>query len=128
HLALALRLVDAERVGLDLRVARVLEAALRRDRNPHLVGGDEDRLAELPVPGAILLLDALEGGELKLRAMDEGRDLGGSTAGVAAHSLAEGARSDLGLIVDRQHQTLEVLLKIIVGLGRAPFLVACAPG
>src|SRR6185437_14666083 len=106
YLALALRLVDAERIGLDLGMARVLEAALRGNRDGDLVGGDKDRLAELPVPGAVLLFDALEGGKLKLRTMDEGRDLGDIAARVAAHRLADGARSDRGLIIDGKHQAL----------------------
>ena len=41
------------------------KAMLRRERHRNLVGGNEDRLAELPIPGPVLLLDALEGGELK---------------------------------------------------------------
>ena len=40
ELAGALRLVDAERVHLDLGMARMLEATLRRDRNRYFVGGD----------------------------------------------------------------------------------------
>jgi hypothetical protein len=49
--------------------------ALRRDRHRHLVCGGEDRLAELTVPGTVLLLDP-EGRKPQLRAMDEGGDGG----------------------------------------------------
>jgi len=60
----------------------MLEAALRRHRDGDLVGGDEDRLAELPVPGAVLLLDALEGGELKLGPWTKAETLATSPPGL----------------------------------------------
>ena len=65
HLALALGLIDAERVRLDLGVARMGKARLRRHRYWDFVGGDQDRLSELAVPGAVLLLDALERSKLQ---------------------------------------------------------------
>ena len=128
HLARALGLVDAERVHFNLGGARVGEATLRRDRDGHFVGGNEDRLPELPIPGAELLLDALEGSELELGAVDESRHSGKILIGFAGHRLADRARGDIGLIVDGQHQAVEVLGEIVVGLGRAPFFVPPAPG
>ena len=102
--------------------------ALGRDRDGHLVGGNQDRLAELTVPGPEFLPDALERCELKLRPVYESRNLGEVAARIAGHRLADGARRHIGLIVDGQHQAVEVLLEIVVGLGRAPFLMAGTPG
>ena len=48
------------------------EALLWGNGDRHLLSRDQDRLAELTVPGTELLLDALEGCELQVRAMDEG--------------------------------------------------------
>src|SRR5512144_740098 len=120
--------MDAERIDLDLGMACVREATLRRERNRDLVSGDEDRLAELTIPGPVLLLDALERRELKLAAVDEGVDLGEGLAVVTGHGLANRPCRYVGLIVDRQDQALEVLLEVVVHLGRAPLLVAWAPG
>ena len=71
HLAHAFGLIDAERIDLDLGVARVREAALRRKGDGDLVGRDDDRLAELSVPGTELLLDALERRKLEFRAVEK---------------------------------------------------------
>src|SRR6476620_8804079 len=96
-------------------MACVGEATLRRERNRDLVGGDEDRLAELTIPGPVLLLDALEGGELKL-------------AAVPGHGLADRPSRHVALVIDRQDQALEVLSEVVVHLRGAPLLVARAPG
>ena len=76
------------------------ETALRRDRDRHLVGGDEDRLAELAIPRTELLLDALERRELEVGAVDEGGHGGEIVFRLARDRLADGARGNPGLMVD----------------------------
>ena len=55
--------------SVSISIVRVVargKPALRRDRHRHFVRGDEDRLAELTVPGPELLPDAFEGRKLEL--------------------------------------------------------------
>src|SRR6478736_8026487 len=59
--------------------------------------------------------------------MHESVDRGEGGAMIARHGLADRPRRHIGLVVDRQHEPLVILLEMIVGLGRAPFLMAWAP-
>src|SRR3974390_1556511 len=99
-------------------MARMGKATLRRHGDRNLVGRDQDWLAKLSIPGTILLFDSLEGRKLKVLAVHEGGDRGERRPVVTGHGFANRPRRDIGLIVDRQHEPLIVLLEMIISLGR----------
>ena len=128
HLAHAFGLVDAERVDLDLGVARMRKPRCGETETGTLSVAMMIGWRNCPSQGRNCCLMPLNGASWSSGPWTKAATVAKSAVGIAGHCLADGARRDIGLVVDRQYHALEGLLEIVVGLGRAPFLVAGAPG
>ena len=96
------------------------EARLRRDADRQFRRRDQDRLAQLPIPGAECGLDALEGGDLELGLAHVGderlciRRLG------ARRRLADRAHGHPRVVIDRAHGAVGEALEAVLELRAAP--------
>src|SRR5262245_1159999 len=103
------------------------EAFLRRDRNWKIGAGDDDRLPELPVPGAEGDLLPLERREVEVLAADHRVDRGEVGAARPRRSLADGADRDPSLIVHRPHEPIGEALEPVLHLRGTPLLMRWVP-
>ena len=120
--AFGLGAVDAERVE---RRELVHELVLRRDRDHDVVGGEQDRLAQLAVPVAEGHRLALEDAELELGAEDvvaRAPPDRSSRSRVAASPTR--AQRHPGVVVLGAHRPARLLLEAGLQLGAAPGLHA----
>ena len=89
---------------------------------------DQDRLAQLLVPGPEAQGHALEGGKVEIRAEHEAADRPGVGLPEPGHGFADRANGDPRLVIERAHGAIGPATEAVLELGGAPELMGGVPG
>src|SRR5262249_40844275 len=123
--AFRLGLVDPQRIELGELVQK---PGLRRYRDERAGIGEQDRLAQLAIPGSEAEPRALAGGDPETLPAHERDDCGGIGRFRPRRRLADRAHRHPGGIIAVGHPTFGLVKKTLLELGRAPLLVRAGPG